>query len=174
MYLPCHRVGTRHIEVEIADFWRTFHHDGKSALTGEGGGCTPTPFTLVTITYKVAVYARLQLRGQIHSTYFNSRYIYSVVSAISVVAYTTTLYVMVYIVKGGGSAPPHTSLGCFYPRTPESGHSVYSVGGIVGHASFQGCSRKKRNFRGVTEGQSYKLYIRTGLQMTFHELNIFF
>jgi hypothetical protein len=27
----------------------------KSALAGEGGGCTPTPF--ITITYKVAVYA---------------------------------------------------------------------------------------------------------------------
>jgi hypothetical protein len=29
----------------------------KSALAGEGGGCTPTPFHSVTITYKVAVYA---------------------------------------------------------------------------------------------------------------------
>ncbi len=27
----------------------------KSALAGEGGGCTPTSFTLVTLTYKVAV-----------------------------------------------------------------------------------------------------------------------
>jgi hypothetical protein len=75
--------------------------------------------------------------------------------------------------------PPLASLGCvtlMMECTPKSGHchSVYSVGGIVGHASFQGCSRKKGNFRGVTEGQSYKLYIRTGLQMTFHELNIFF
>jgi hypothetical protein len=31
---------------------------GKLAQPGEGGGCTPTPpFTLFTITYKVAVYA---------------------------------------------------------------------------------------------------------------------
>jgi hypothetical protein len=29
----------------------------KSALAGEGGGCTPTPFQPITITYKVAVYA---------------------------------------------------------------------------------------------------------------------
>ncbi len=29
----------------------------KSALAGEGGGARPTPFTLFTITYKVAVYA---------------------------------------------------------------------------------------------------------------------
>ncbi len=29
----------------------------KSALAGEGGGCTPTPFRPITITYKVAVYA---------------------------------------------------------------------------------------------------------------------
>ncbi len=28
-----------------------------SALAGEGGGCTPTPFRPITITYKVAVYA---------------------------------------------------------------------------------------------------------------------
>jgi len=87
---------------------------------------------------------------------------------------------MVDIVKGGGSAlPPSTAWAVFtlmMECTPESGHchSVYSVGGIVGHASFQGCSKKKRNFRGVTKGQSYKLNIRTGLQMTFHELNIFF
>ncbi len=30
----------------------------KSALTGKGGGCTPTPFQPITITYKVAVYAQ--------------------------------------------------------------------------------------------------------------------
>jgi hypothetical protein len=29
----------------------------KSALAGEGGGARPPPFTLVTLTYKVAVYA---------------------------------------------------------------------------------------------------------------------
>jgi hypothetical protein len=29
----------------------------KSALASEGGGAHPLPFTLVTITYKVAVYA---------------------------------------------------------------------------------------------------------------------
>ncbi len=29
----------------------------KSALAGEGGGCTPTPFQPIAITYKVAVYA---------------------------------------------------------------------------------------------------------------------
>jgi hypothetical protein len=32
--------------VAIAYFWRTFHHDGKIALAGEGGGvhALPTPF----------------------------------------------------------------------------------------------------------------------------------
>ncbi len=32
--------------VTIADFWRSFHHDGKSAQAGEGWWvhCTPTPF----------------------------------------------------------------------------------------------------------------------------------
>jgi hypothetical protein len=29
----------------------------KSALAGGDGGCTPTPFHSITITYKVAVYA---------------------------------------------------------------------------------------------------------------------
>ncbi len=29
----------------------------KSALAGEGGGCTPTPFQPITITFKVAVYS---------------------------------------------------------------------------------------------------------------------
>jgi hypothetical protein len=48
------------LKVAIANFWHTFHHDGKSALAVEGGGCTPTPVHssyLVTITYKVAMYA---------------------------------------------------------------------------------------------------------------------
>jgi hypothetical protein len=51
--------------VAIANFWRTFHHDGKISPaelifpSGEGGGCTvhPPPFIRFTITYKVAVYA---------------------------------------------------------------------------------------------------------------------
>jgi hypothetical protein len=34
----------------------------KSALAGEGGGCTATPFfTLFTITYNVAVYALAEM-----------------------------------------------------------------------------------------------------------------
>ena len=38
----------------------------KSAQPGEGGGCTPSPFTLPsTITSKGVVYATLQRRGQI-------------------------------------------------------------------------------------------------------------
>jgi hypothetical protein len=32
----------------------------KSALACEGGGCTPPPFTLFTLIYKVAVYAPAQ------------------------------------------------------------------------------------------------------------------
>jgi hypothetical protein len=34
----------------------------KSALAGESGRCTPTPFQPITITYKVAVYCTLLLR----------------------------------------------------------------------------------------------------------------
>jgi hypothetical protein len=48
----------------MVDFCLTFDHDGeKSALAGEGGGgggARPPPFTLFTITYKVAEYARLR------------------------------------------------------------------------------------------------------------------
>jgi hypothetical protein len=42
----------------MADFWRTFHHDGKISTAGEwgGGARTPTPLTLFTITYNVAVF----------------------------------------------------------------------------------------------------------------------
>jgi hypothetical protein len=39
--------------VAIADFWSSFHHNGKSALAGEGGGVHAHPLSL----YKVAVYA---------------------------------------------------------------------------------------------------------------------
>jgi hypothetical protein len=42
----------------MATFWRTFHQDGKFAQAGKGGGgCTPTPFPISTITRKVVVYA---------------------------------------------------------------------------------------------------------------------
>jgi hypothetical protein len=66
-----HRVAT-------AAFWRKFRHDEekKSALAGEGGGCTLTRFTLFTTTYKVAVYA------QIHSLSFISTPMYSVVQTL--------------------------------------------------------------------------------------------
>jgi hypothetical protein len=44
----------------------------KSALAVEGGGCTPTPFHPITITYKVAVYAPAERADEIHSFYFIS------------------------------------------------------------------------------------------------------
>ncbi len=74
-WLPAHLAGARKPQVE---FDRGGHHRvpvhtewrlpisgvylsswETSALTGEGGGCTPTPFLAycITITYKVAVYA---------------------------------------------------------------------------------------------------------------------
>jgi hypothetical protein len=45
--------------VATAAFWCTFHHDGKISPAGEveGGGAFPSPFTIFTITYKVAMYA---------------------------------------------------------------------------------------------------------------------
>ncbi len=42
----------------IATFWRTFHHDGKISPAGEGGECTPTPYTITAITYNVVVSTR--------------------------------------------------------------------------------------------------------------------
>jgi hypothetical protein len=38
-------------------FWRTFHHEGKIAWLVRVGGARPPPFTTITITSKVAVYA---------------------------------------------------------------------------------------------------------------------
>ncbi len=43
----------------------------KSAQTGEGGGCTPTPFYHIYYHYKIVIYT-LQLRGQIHAPFFSS------------------------------------------------------------------------------------------------------
>jgi len=45
-----HRVAT-------AAFWRTFNHEGKICLAGEGEGARPPPLITFTITSKVAVYA---------------------------------------------------------------------------------------------------------------------
>ncbi len=60
--------------VAIADFWRISHHDGKIGPGWWGwGSARPTPFTLFTITYKVACSAcTLQLRRKIHYPYFIS------------------------------------------------------------------------------------------------------
>jgi hypothetical protein len=41
-HLRCH--DHRVNRVATAAFWRTFSHEGKISLAGEGGGCTPTPF----------------------------------------------------------------------------------------------------------------------------------
>jgi hypothetical protein len=48
----------------------------KSALAGEGGGCTPTPF--ITITYKVAVYASAEWADTLPLFHFYTLYMYSV------------------------------------------------------------------------------------------------
>ncbi len=39
---------------------------GKSALAAEGGGKRPLPFTLFTITYKVAMYAQAERADTLH------------------------------------------------------------------------------------------------------------
>ncbi len=85
--IPCdhHRVHTER-QLPISGV----HHImmEKSALAGGGGGCTPTPFHSITITYKVAGYDTLQLRGQIHYQYFIQisylPYMYSVVPSVAI------------------------------------------------------------------------------------------
>jgi hypothetical protein len=54
----------------------------KSALAGEGGGCTPTPFQPITITYKVAVYAPAE-RANTLNLFHLYRHMYSVVLLLS-------------------------------------------------------------------------------------------
>ncbi len=64
-----HCIHREHIEWRFSYLWRTSPYDGKSTLAGEGGGCTPSPFHLITITYKVAVYPAERV---IQSLYFIS------------------------------------------------------------------------------------------------------
>ncbi len=67
-----HRVAT-------VAFWRTFHHDGKISLVWWGWGVhAHPPFTIFTITYKVAVYAPAERGDTIHHPYFISILMYSV------------------------------------------------------------------------------------------------
>jgi hypothetical protein len=67
--------------VAMADFWRTFHRDGKSALAGEGGGFTPTPFHSIYVPShtKVQWTVHSSWEGQKHSSYFIST-LYSICS----------------------------------------------------------------------------------------------
>ncbi len=48
-----HRVGTHRVAIAISGVHPIME---KSALAGEGGGCTSTLFQPITITYKFAVY----------------------------------------------------------------------------------------------------------------------
>jgi hypothetical protein len=51
------------LRVAMADFWWTFHSNGKISPCWWGGEDTrPPPFTLFTITYKVAVFAPAERR----------------------------------------------------------------------------------------------------------------
>jgi len=65
----------------MTTFWRTFHHDGKAAQAGEGGGARPPPFTLPTITSKVAVYAPAECKADTLTLFLLYPYTYSVVFA---------------------------------------------------------------------------------------------
>ncbi len=61
----------------MTTFWRTFHHDGILTQPGEGGGACPPLFTYLP-SQKARLWCILQLRGQIHSPYFSSNPMYSV------------------------------------------------------------------------------------------------
>jgi hypothetical protein len=117
----------------MANFWRTFHHDGKicPGWWWWGGGARPPPFTLFTLLYKVVVHASVE--WQIHSKRMKGERGNRVsVSALSARAYTATLYVMVIIWKGVGVGPTLTSQGWFfhndgmYVRNRQSPLCVYS------------------------------------------------
>jgi hypothetical protein len=73
-YCVEHRV---HRVVTVA-FWRTFHHEGKISLAGMSGGARPPPFTNITITSKVAVYAPAEWADTL-TLFHLYQYMYSVV-----------------------------------------------------------------------------------------------
>jgi hypothetical protein len=60
----------------------------KSAQAGEGGGCTLTPFTMSTITYKVVVCAPAEQAGT-PPLFLLYRFMYSVLSELIVKVKTT-------------------------------------------------------------------------------------
>ncbi len=66
-----HRVAT-------AAFWRTFHHDWKISLGWWGWGVNAHPL-LLYLPSRTKLQGTLQLRGKIHSPYFVSTPMYSVV-----------------------------------------------------------------------------------------------
>jgi hypothetical protein len=55
----------------MADFFRTFHHDGESAMAGEGGRVHAHPL-LLYLPSRTKFQCTLQLTGQIHSPYLIS------------------------------------------------------------------------------------------------------
>jgi hypothetical protein len=71
-----HRV---HTEWQRPLFDGTFIMMEKLAQAGEGAGCTPAPFHSI-YHHVQSCKCMLQLRGQIHSPYFISTLMYSVVS----------------------------------------------------------------------------------------------
>ena len=58
-----------------------------NAGEGEGGGARPPSFTIVTITYKVAVYAPAERADTVHSPCFISTPMYSVLRTFNNIKY---------------------------------------------------------------------------------------
>jgi hypothetical protein len=85
----------------------------KSAQPGKGGGCTPTPFTLYTITIKVVVYAPAE-RAETLPLFLLYPYMYSVTTLYPYMYSVTTLYPYMYSVTTTlcllGSWPPQSVL----------------------------------------------------------------
>jgi hypothetical protein len=67
---PVTKAQSSHREA-IGYFWRIFHHGGKISPDWWGGGVNANPLTLL-LPSRTKLQCTLQLRGQIHSTYFIS------------------------------------------------------------------------------------------------------
>jgi hypothetical protein len=77
----------------------------KSAQAGEGGGCTPTPFHYITITYKVVMYASTTERADTLPLFLLYPYMYSVLTTCRIFRYTCKTYIIVQHLchfRGGG------------------------------------------------------------------------
>jgi len=75
--------------VAMTTFWRTFHHDGKISSAWWGWGVQALPLSLY-LPSQAKLWFALQLRGQIHSSYFSSTPICTVLCGAAPIPYPTS------------------------------------------------------------------------------------